>query len=259
VIPAANARVLVEVAIDSVGGAVAAAHGGADRLELCSSLGEGGLTPSLGLFDAVRAAVRLPVVVMVRPRAGDFLFDGDEFDVMRRDARLFRERGHDGIVTGALTANGEVDVPRLRELIEAASPLPITFHRAFDLCGDPRAPIEALVALGVRRVLTSGQAATAPGGAAAIARHVALAGNRLVVMAGAGVRADNVRELVATSGVREVHLSASAWAASAMTFRRGGVPMGAAPPPDEYVRRITDGRLVAAVVAALAAPPASRS
>lgn len=255
----ANARVLVEVAVDSVAGAIAAANAGADRLELCASLGEGGLTPSLGLVDAVRAAVRVPIVVMVRPRAGDFLFDGHEFDVMRRDTQLLRERGIAGIVTGVLTANGEVDVTRMRALVDAARPLPITFHRAFDLCADPRAALEALVALGVRRVLTSGQAANALAGADAIAHHVATASDRLVVMAGAGVRPGNVATIVARTGVREVHLSASAWTASAMTFRRGDVPMGAVRPPDEYVLRTTDGDVVAAVVAALAAPPAPRS
>ena len=248
----ANARVLVEIAVESVAGAIAAANAGADRIELCTSLAEGGLTPSLGLFDAVRAAVRVPVVTMVRPRRGDFLYDASELDVMRRDIVRLKDAGTNGVVTGVLLANGHVDAARLRELVSAAAPLPVTFHRAFDLCADPRAAIDALVAAGVSRVLTSGQSASALDGAAAIAAHVAAAGARLRVIAGAGVRGANVREIVARTGVTEVHLSAAASRASDMTFRRAGVPMGAAAAPDEYELRTTDGTAVNAVVRALA-------
>lgn len=255
----ANARVLVEVAVDSVAGAIAAETAGADRVELCASLGEGGLTPSVGLFDAVRDAVRIPVFVMVRPRRGDFLPDAHEFDVMLRDARLLRERGADGIVAGVLLDDGSVDARRMRELVDAGKPLPLTFHRAFDLGANPRAAIDALVAIGAARILTSGQAANAHEGAGTIAQCVRAAHGRIGVIAGGGVRGDNVREIVARTGVREVHLSASAWTTSAMTFRRAGVPMGSPSATDEYAHRTTDGRMVAAVVAALTAPPAEHS
>ena len=249
----ANAEVLVEVAVDSVAGAAAAAAAGAKRLELCQSLVEGGLTPSLGLCEAVRAAVKIPVFAMVRPRGGDFLYEHSEFEVMRRDLRHLRAAGVDGIVAGVLLASGELDEARMLELIAAAAPLPFTCHRAFDLCADPARAIETLVAVGAARVLTSGQAASAPAGAACIKACVARAGTRLAVMAGAGVREDNVRALVAETGVREVHLSATAWRGSAMTFQQQGVPMGTKAPEDEYSLRVTDAPMIARVVAAVAA------
>jgi copper homeostasis protein len=243
--------IAVEVAVESVAGARNAAAAGADRLELCSSLGEGGLTPSLGLLAAVRDAVSVPVFAMVRPRAGDFFYDDAEFDVMQRDVKLLREAGAAGIVGGVLTADGRIDEARLAALCRLSAPLPLTCHRAFDLAADAAAALDALVRIGVARVLTSGQARSAPEGAAAIAALVARAAGRIAVMAGAGVRDDNVAAIVAKTGCREVHLSATSWGDSAMKFRRAGVPMATAQPPDEFRRRSTDGAMVARVVAAL--------
>jgi copper homeostasis protein len=248
---AANAPFVVEVAVDSVAGAIAAATAGAARLELCQALELGGLTPSRGLLEAVKAAVRVPVFAMVRPRAGDFLYERGEFAVMLRDVAALRAAGADGIVSGVLTADGELDRERLRELRAANGAAPFTCHRAFDLCADARRALDVLVDLGVPRVLTSGQAGDAPAGAAAIRAFVQHAADRVMVMAGAGVRDTNVRALVDASGVREVHLSASRYVPSAMVFRREGVPMAAALPRDEYERRTTDGDVVARVVAAL--------
>jgi len=250
----ANAEVLVEVVVDSVAGAVAAAASGAKRIELCQGLVEGGLTPSLGLCEAVRAAVKIPVFAMVRPRGGDFLYERSEFEVMRRELQHLKAAGADGIVAGVLLASGELDEARMRELVAAAAPLPFTCHRAFDVCADAARAIETLVAVGAARVLTSGQAASAPKGTACIKACVARAGARLVVMAGGGVRDDNVRNLVETTGVREVHLSATAWRRSAMAFQQQGVPMGTRPPDDEFSLRVTDGSTIARVVAAVQEP-----
>lgn len=247
----ANAPFAVEVAIDSVAGARTAAANGATRLELCAALELGGLTPSLALLEAVRAAVAVPVFVMIRPRAGDFLYDRDEFAVMRRDAERLVAAGAHGLVSGVLTADGALDGPRLRELRAAAPALAFTCHRAFDLCREPMRALDALADLGITRVLTSGQAPNAPAGAAAIRTFVQHAAGRVVVMAGGGVRAENVHALVTASGVREVHLSASRRQASGMTFRRDGVPMSAAVTADEYTWRTTDGAMVARVVAAM--------
>ena len=141
--------------MESVAGALAAAAAGAHRIELCADLAAGGLTPSAGLIEAVRAAVSVPVFVMVRPRAGDFLYDESEFRVMQRDVQCAREAGADGVVAGTLLASGDVDRSRLAALVEAARPLPLTFHRAFDVCADPAAAIEVLAAAGVARLLTS--------------------------------------------------------------------------------------------------------
>lgn len=245
---AANAPVLVEVAVDSVSGARAAVAAGAQRLELCAALELGGLTPSLGLLAEVRAAVAAPVFAMVRPRGGDFLYDDGEFAAMVRDVAALRAAGAAGIVSGALRPDGSLDRERMRELKLATGAAAFTCHRCFDLCADAQAALETLVDLGVPRVLTSGQAASAPAGAAAIRRLVEQARDRVIVMAGAGVRDGNVRELVAASGVREVHLSATSWRPSGMRYRREGVPMGAAGAADEYVVRATDGEMVARVV-----------
>lgn len=241
---------LVEVCVESVAGAYAAVTGGAERIELCSSLAEGGLTPSAGLCEAVCAAVKVPVFAMVRPRAGDFLYDATDVDVMARDIEALRRAGAAGIVTGALTNDGDVDRRRMREFVDLAEGLPVTFHRAFDVCRDATDAIDQLCELGVARVLTSGQRAAAPDGKPEIRAAVERAGDRLVVMAGAGVRADNVVRLVEFTGVREVHLSAAGHRKSRMAFRREEVSMGA-DGRDEHRVRTTEEALVARVVSAL--------
>lgn len=242
--PSRPDRVLVEVAVDSLAGARAAAQAGADRLELCSHLPAGGLTPGAGLLEAVRAAVAVPVFAMVRPRAGGFRYDRDELATIRAELRAVARGGADGVVFGALTAAGAVDREAVAALREVAAPLPVTFHRAFDRACDPAAALEDLIALGVARVLTSGQSRAASEGSALLANLVALAGGRIAVVAGGGVRAANVAALVAATGVREVHLSAAARRA-----QHGAAAAGAFP-GDEPVC-VTDGDEVARVVAAL--------
>lgn len=249
----ANAPIPVEVAVDSVAGAQAAERAGAARVELCSALLEGGLTPSLGLLAAVREAVTIPVFAMIRPRGGDFLYSAAEFDVMTRDARIAIDHGAGGVVTGVLAADGELDRERMARLRDIAIERPMTCHRAFDLVEDPFAALATLEELGIDRVLTSGQAASAPAGSDRIAQIVEAAGDGVRVMAGAGVRAENAAELARATGCHELHLSATGWQPSAMRYRRDGVPMGTATPPDEYTLRQTDGEVVAAVVRALAA------
>lgn len=248
---AANQRpIVVEVAVDSLAGARAAVAAGAARLELCQSLGEGGLTPSAGLLERVVQQVTVPVFALIRPRAGDFLYDDDEFATMVADVGAAKAAGSAGIVSGVLTADGHLDRARLRELIAAAAPLPFTCHRAFDVCADPLAALAMLRELGAARVLTSGQQRDAHTGADTIARCVQAAGGQPIVMAGAGIRDHNVAAIVAATGVREVHLGAARVQPSAMRFRRDGVPMGSTP-TGEFELRTTDGAMVARVVAAL--------
>src|SRR2546425_4990959 len=163
------APVLVEACVDSVESALAAARGGAHRIELCANLVEGGTTPSAGTLAVCRARLEIPIFVLIRPRGGDFLYSAAELAVMLEDVRRAKETGAHGIVTGVLRADGEIDQDRTGELIAAARPLRVTFHRAFDVCRDAGRALETLIALGVERVLTSGQAATAPEGAEAIA------------------------------------------------------------------------------------------
>jgi copper homeostasis protein len=201
-----DSGLLVEACVDSVASSVAAERGGAHRLELCDALFDGGTTPSAGMIAACKAAVSIPVFVMIRPRGGGFVYSTEERDVMRRDIVIGRELGADGIAIGALRRDNTIDVDLVRTLVDAARGLPVTFHRAFDFTRDLSASLEVLIENGVQRVLTSGGAPTAAEGAAAIADLVRQAGSRIVVMAGGGVRDENLRQLVATSGVREVHV-----------------------------------------------------
>ena len=201
----ANVPCLVEACIDSVASAIAAERGGAGRVELCAALNDGGTTPSAGMTAAVVASVRIPVFVIVRPRGGDFVYSELELDVMRRDIDAARSSGAHGIVIGALRPNGDVAEGRTRSLVQAAGDLPVTFHRAFDLTPRHREALEAIHGAGCARVLTSGGAATAIDGAEVIAALVTQAGDRIHVLAGGGVREQHVAELVARTGVREVH------------------------------------------------------
>ena len=219
-------RVILEVLVDSVESGRAAVEGGADRLEVCQNLFEGGTTPSAGLIAALKRAVDLPLNVMIRPRGGDFCYSECEFEVMRQDIRIARELGAAGIVLGLLNPDGTVDSARTAELMALARPLSVTFHRAIDMTRDLDEALEALVALGVDRVLTSGGEATVIEGVDAIAGLVRRAGDRIVVMPGGGIRERNVAKVLALTGAREIHVSGSRAVESRMEFRNGRVAMG---------------------------------
>ncbi|GLQ45447.1 copper homeostasis protein CutC [Dyella lipolytica] len=211
-------QTLLEVAAGSLASALAAQEGGADRVELCGSLAEGGITPSCGVIALVRDRVRIPIYVLIRPRGGDFLYEDAEFEIMQRDIETCVHLGCDGVVIGALNADGSVD-PRCRELVSAAGTLGVTFHRAFDASASlPRALDEA-IAIGCERVLTSGGCANALQGSKVIAGLVQQAAGRITIMAGAGIRSTNLAEVVRRSGVDEVHGSARAVHRSLMRYR----------------------------------------
>jgi len=198
-------KILVEAAVETLAEAVTAEEAGARRIELCADLTQDGLTPAPALIASVTARLRVPVFVIVRPRGGGFGYAEDEFDVMLRDARGAARAGVAGVVTGVLSPDGSVDAPRTRAFVAAAAPLPVTFHRAFDRVADKASALDVLIDAGVARVLTSGGAPTALEGAETIAALVRQARDRIVVLAGGGVRAHNVRDLIALTGVREVH------------------------------------------------------
>lgn len=200
-------RPLVEVAVDSVAAAAMAVALGADRLELCQDLELGGTTPSLGLIEAVRGRVTIPVVIMIRPRAGDFVYGPDEFRVMEADIHHAIRAGASGVVVGPLTADSGIDQEGLKRLVGSAGAVPVAFHRAFDTVTRPQKALEVLIAQGVTRLLTSGGGATAYEGRAAIGRLVKRADGRLAVIAGGGVTAEHVAGLVEATDVREIHLS----------------------------------------------------
>ena len=196
----------IEVAVETLASALAAEQGGATRLELCLDLAQGGVTPDDRFVrEVLLKRESIPVFPMVRPRPGDFVYDAGEIAGMVRDIERLIQLGVHGFVTGALTAESEVDTEAMRALVDAAGELPVTFHRAFDRVPDQTKALDQLIELGVARVLTSAGAASALEGAAALRALVAQAGDRLVILAGGGVREDNVAELIRQSGVREVH------------------------------------------------------
>jgi len=196
---------LVEAAVETLDSALAAERAGADRIELCDNLSDGGTTPGAGLIVAVAERTQLPVFVLIRPRAGGFVYSDDEFDVMIRDIELAGRMGVAGIVTGALTPDGRVDAERMRNLVKAAAGLPVTFHRAIDFAMNLPAALEEAIEAGASRVLTSGGAATAWEGMDLIAALVDQARKRITIIAGGGIRQHNVRDVIARTGVREVH------------------------------------------------------
>jgi copper homeostasis protein len=248
-----NAPVLVEACVDSVASSIAAERGGAQRLELCDALFDGGTTPSAGMIAACKEAVSIPVFVMIRPRGGGFVYSDAERDVMRRDIVVARELGADGIAIGGLQLDGTVDLALVRMMIEAANDLPVTFHRAFDLTPDLDAALETLADAGVQRILTSGGAATAAEGAATLARLVQRAGTRLTVMAGGGVREENVHTLLTVAGVREVHVRLTRLVRAGEVPARRGVGVRKALPQDDAAWEETDELRVRSFVSALAA------
>lgn len=243
----------VEICVDSVGGAVAAERGGADRVELCDNLLEGGTTPSAGCIKVTRRHLKIGLHIIIRPRGGDFLYTTDEFAVMLEDIRMAKELGADGVVIGCLTAEGAIDRSRTRELIQQAQPLKVTFHRAFDLCRDAQTGLEDLITLGVDRVLTSGQEASCIEGMDLIAALQTQSAGRIIVMPGGGLTPRNIKKLVAATGVSEVHLSARRTVESQMTYRNTRVFMGGALRPPEFNWKTTDESSVRAVVGELGA------
>jgi copper homeostasis protein len=208
-------RYKLEISVESVDAAVAAARGGANRIEFCGNLRAGGTTPNLELLQAVRERVHLPIFSMVRPRQGDFFYSEAEFAAMQRDLDAAKETGMDGVVLGLLTSEGAIDVARTKHLVELARPLPVTFHRAFDECtGDLREALEDVIETGATWLLTSGGKRTAPEALDLLGELVRIAGERLIVMPGSGLHAGNIREAVAKTGAREFHAGLSSVASS---------------------------------------------
>jgi copper homeostasis protein len=241
----------IEICVDSAAGAFAAQRGGADRVELCDNLFEGGTTPSAGCIKVARHGLKIGLQVIIRPRGGDFLYGRDEVEVMREDIRVAKDLGADGVVIGCLTASGEIDQALTAALAELARPMNVTFHRAFDMCCDPRRGLEELISLGIDRVLTSGQEASCLEGLELIAALRKQAAGRIIILPGGGLTPRNIRRIVEATGVSEAHLSARSSVESGMTHRNGRVNMGGLLRQPEFSWKTTDEGMVRTVVDAL--------
>lgn len=222
-------QVRIEVCVDSVASAVAAQQGGADRIELCSDLIEGGVTPSAGLIEVVRAHVSIGLQVIIRPRGGDFCYTKEEVEIMRRDIAVAKDLGADGVVLGMLDAEGNVDVGATRHLVELARPLNVTFHRAFDMSVDLFRALEDVCATGADRLLTSGGEQKCLQGAETIARLAQTARGRIIVMAGGGIGHRDAASIIKRTGVPEIHVGLSTPVPSPMRYRNLKLSMGKVP------------------------------
>jgi len=217
---------LLEICAGSLHSALAAQAGGAHRIELCDNLDQGGTTPSPGIIIKAVRLLEIPVFVLIRPRPGDFLYTYEEFEAMKDDILFCKAHGAKGVVLGILNHDGTVDTRRTGKLVHLARPMQVTFHRAFDLTSDPYGALEDVISLGADRILTSGQAGTAIEGAPLINELVMRAKNRIIIMPGSGINADNVAGLVRKTGVGEVHASLRSMVFSGMEFRGSGASMG---------------------------------
>jgi copper homeostasis protein len=241
---------LFEICVEGIDGAVAAQAGGGDRIELCASLLEGGLTPSFGTIRAALKLCYVPIHVILRPRGGDFLYSDAEFASMLDDAREIARLGAAGIVIGCLTADGRIDEVRMQALVEAAQPLSVTCHRAFDMTRDPTEALEALIRCGISRVLTSGQRSTAIEAIPLLKQLNEQAAGRIIVMACGELAPDTIAQVVKETGGTEFHFAALKQEPSGMAYRNSQVGMGGTALDREYTNTLTDPERVRATIAA---------
>lgn len=223
----------LEICANSFASALAAEIGGANRVELCENMAEGGTTPSYGQIRSCVEQLKIEVWPIIRPRGGDFHYNDNEFEVMKKDVELCKSLGVNGIVTGILTSDGKIDTVRSKILIELAHPIPVAYHRAFDMCNGLEEALETLIELGIVRVLTSGAAENALSGANQIAKLVEQADGRIEVMPGAGIDPSNILAIKNLTNAKTFHTSARRQVTSKMTYRNPNSKMGTS--KDEYV------------------------
>ena len=240
----------IEVCIGSVASAIEAERGGATRVELCDNLFEGGTTPSAAVVELTCQRLNIPVYVMIRPRGGDFLYSDLDFEIMKRDISYAHKFGAAGVVFGLLCPNGTVDVNRTGELVRLAKGLKlgVTFHRAFDMCENPVKALEAVIATGCERILTSGLENKAFDGKELIKKLVTLSAGRITIMAGSGVNSENVVELVKYTGITEIHVSGRRRFDGGMSYRNSKINMGGLPGIPEYETYRTDVEAIKSIV-----------
>lgn len=238
-----------EVCANSVESCIAAQAGGANRVELCAGIPEGGTTPSHGDITIAREVLKATKLhVIIRPRGGDFLYSPIEQRIMLKDINNAYRLEADGVVFGCLTAEGEVDMPLMEQLMEAAQGMSVTFHRAFDVCRNPQKALEDIIRLGCNRILTSGQQPTAEQGIPLLKELQQQAAGRIILLAGCGVNENNIARIAHETGVHEFHFSARETIASSMRYRKSRIPMGATVQINEFERSITTKERVKATI-----------
>jgi copper homeostasis protein len=234
---------IIEACVNSAVSAIEAQKGGADRVELCENLHDGGTTPSAGSIFFARNNLHIGLFVMIRPRGGDFLYSNDEFEIMQADIRMAKTLGADGVVFGILMPDGTIDVGRMKMLTDLARPMSVTCHRAFDMTADPFKALEDLIGPGIDRILTSGHQPSAPQGARLIRDLIIKSAGRIIIMPGSGVKENNVAELVSVTGATEVHVHLEKQEPSRMTFKQSSVYMRK-PGRSEFEHTLTDTKRI---------------
>lgn len=242
----------LEICVYSFESAMNAQQAGADRVELCAGLPEGGTTPSYGMIRKVCSELTIPVHVIIRPRGGDFCYSPDEIDVMCDDILGAKELGASGVVIGVLDKYGKVDLSAMTRLMKAAEGISVTFHRAFDMCADPFSALEDIISLGCNRILTSGQANNASLGAELLGQLVKVAEDRIIIMPGCGINPQNIQKLIDETEAQEYHFSARKSKNSPMVFKNPNVSMGGTVVVDEYKQDYASPDLIAEVKSILA-------
>lgn len=245
-------KYVIENCANGAESALRAQEGGADRVELCAGIPEGGTTPSAGeIVKARQLLTDTRLHVIIRPRGGDFCYTPDELDIMTYDIGVARKVGADGVVTGVLRPDGTVNIEAMRRLMDAAQSMSVTFHRAFDVCRDPFEAMEEIISLGCDRILSSGQEPTAEKGMALLGQLNGRAAGRIIIMPGCGVNAGNIVRIARATGCREFHFSGRSKVASAMRYRNPRVSMSGTEGSDEYGRLLTDPAKIRAAREAL--------
>ena len=235
---------IIEIAVFSLEAAIAAYNAGAHRIELCSAPAEGGLTPSAATMRLARKYVKIPIHVMIRPREGDFCYSEKEFESMLLDVAAAKMVGMEGVVAGILNPDGTVDEKRMAILVDAAAPMNVSFHRAFDMVNDQDKALEAIIYAGCARILTSGGQQTAPHGIEKLAALVKKAADQISIMPGSGLNLNNIKHLVESTGAKEMHLSARSFVPGKMKFKQPLVTMSGTVSIHDYDLQLPDEKMI---------------
>jgi copper homeostasis protein len=238
----------IEICIDNIDSALISQNAGADRVELCANLIEGGTTPGYGTISSVRKNISIGMNVIIRPRGGDFFYNEAEYEIMKKDIDVCGECGADGVVSGILKSDGSIDVERTARLIEFARPMSVTFHRAFDMCREPIRALEDIISTGADRLLTSGQKNKAIDGVESIRNLILQAKGRIIIMPGSGIDASNISQIARWTGASEFHLTGRKVIDSQMIFRNHEIKMGGSSDTHEYSRKITDYDMIRSII-----------